>query len=260
MSDCYALQPGGASSPGNGFVAGTWRSRFLQLAQDNVFFLLGCRRDSPIFQLGFPDGNSGGICRNVSGMGCEDYYRCPGWDATLAAPAGSKSTARTWARSADSAYGMPSNTPECCSLPGGAIREINLTLLRCAAYSSAYTLAPLRPRGPGAWSYGILASYSLPLDHEVACRACQASGGACGYDSSLPEADGAVYGNRNSHLCLCGDGLLGIDAWNSTSTCDFPGSSDSFSHASILNIIIGGLLFYVGTYLLVFHVFDNDKP
>ncbi|PKA55170.1 hypothetical protein AXF42_Ash003807 [Apostasia shenzhenica] len=214
MSDCYALAPASPSYPGNGFVAERWRSRFLRPSADNVFFLLGCRRDSPLFNFAFSrTGES--PCRNVSGMACQDYYRCPAWDAALAGKP------RPWARAADSAYGATSSPPECCSLAAGDIREVNLTHLRCAAYSSAYSLAPLRPPGPGAWSYGIRVAYFLPAADDAACRDCRASGGACGYaggDGDVDENDDV--GVSHHIICLCGEDENGNHAWNSTSTCD----------------------------------------
>ncbi|KAK8961074.1 hypothetical protein KSP40_PGU020816 [Platanthera guangdongensis] len=224
MSDCYSLAP---SSPGHGFVAEPWRAPFLGPASDNVFFLLGCRHDSPVFQLGFPVGR--GVCRSVSGMSCRDYYRCPAWDVG--------DSRKPWprARGADSAYGAAPSPPECCSVPAGAVRELNLTQLRCAAYSSAYSLAPLRPPGAGAWSYGIRIAYSLPAEHEAECRGCQFSGGTCGYDASnLTADDDGDNGGDLAHLCLCGGGggEGGIDAWNSTSTCDSTGNGVNFYKVS----------------------------
>ncbi|KAK8946797.1 Wall-associated receptor kinase 3 [Platanthera zijinensis] len=247
MSDCYSLAP---SSPGHGFVAEPWRSPFLGPASDNVFFLLGCRHDSPVFQLGFPVGR--GVCRSVSGMSCRDYYRCPAWDV------GDSRKPWPWARGADSSYGAASSPPECCSVPAGAVRELNLTQLRCAAYSSAYSLAPLRPPGAGAWSYGIRIAYSLPTEHEAECRGCQFSGGTCGYDASnLTADDDGNNGGALAHLCLCGGGGGdgGIDAWNSTSTCDSTGSSGqalAIKGASIFRSILGGWLVYVSTWVLEF--------
>ncbi|PSS07771.1 Wall-associated receptor kinase [Actinidia chinensis var. chinensis] len=61
---------------GNGFVVDPWRDSYLSPAQDNVFVLIGCSGGSPLFQ-GFPGKHL--PCRNVSSMGCEDYYGCPTW-------------------------------------------------------------------------------------------------------------------------------------------------------------------------------------
>lgn len=247
MSDCYSLAPSSPSSPGHGFVAESWRAPFLSPASDNVFFLLGCRHDSPLFQLGFPVG--GGVCRNVSGMSCQDYYRCPAWDS------GDTGKPWPWVRASDSVYGAASNPPECCSVPAGALRGVNLTQLRCAAYSSAYSPAPLRPPGPGAWSYGIRIAYTLPAEHEAACHACQFSGGTCGYDASTVMADdNDDESDALPHLCLCGGGGGGggVVAWNSTSTCDSTESSDQafiIKEASIFKSVLGGFLVYVGTFV-----------
>ncbi|XP_074567043.1 uncharacterized protein LOC141823669 [Curcuma longa] len=192
MSDCYSL----ARSPdglGNGFEVEAWRASYLRPDPDNVFMLIGCLPDSPLFQ-GFPAPARAGRrhlpCRNVSGMGCEEYYRCPAWDGEWNPRAG------------EAAYGSPIGPPPCCALEFGAIRAINVSKLRCEGYSSAYSLAPVRAAGPGAWAYGIRVAYSLPADQEGFCGACQATGGVCGYDQET-----------NADLCLCG-------RFNSTSNCD----------------------------------------
>lgn len=187
MSDCYSLtlHTSGNSPKGNGFVVEPWRAPYLTPAADNVFLLLGCRAESPLFE-GFPERHL--PCRNVSGMGCEEYYACPAWSGLRP-------------RSGSSAYGS-TNPPECCSVAFGEIRSINLSRLGCQGYSSAYNTAPLRPPGPGVWSYGIRTSYSVPADHNDFCRSCEATSGACGYDM-------ATDGN----LCLCNE-------LNSTSNCD----------------------------------------
>ncbi|ONK70679.1 uncharacterized protein A4U43_C04F400 [Asparagus officinalis] len=154
MSDCYSLSLSSKNSTASGFVVEPWRTPYLSPAPDNVFMLLGCHADSPLFQ-GFPGKHL--PCRNISGMGCDEYYQCPAWEFSNMSP-----------RKADSAYGSVS-PPECCSLEFGAIRSINLTHLQCQGYSSAYNLAPLRARGPGEWSYGIRVSYSLPEEEEEEC-------------------------------------------------------------------------------------------
>ncbi|KAH7682860.1 Wall-associated receptor kinase galacturonan-binding domain-containing protein [Dioscorea alata] len=206
MSDCYSLIRT-ASGSGNGFIVEPWRAPYLEPAPDNVFMLLGCRAESPLFQ-GFPGRHL--PCRNVSGMGCDEYYACPAWDFKP--------------RGRESVYGLES-PPPCCSVPFGVVRAINLSHLGCEGYSSAYSLAPLRPEGPGIWSYGIRVSYSVPADHSDFCRACQATGGLCGFDA-------ATQGN----MCLC-------EGWNSTSNCD-SGKSLGMSMEQALSpaILFGGLL------------------
>lgn len=150
---------------------------------DNVFMLIGCSAQSPLFQ-GFPAKHL--PCRNVSGMSCEEYYGCPAWDLLGHRPSGSK---------------FGSGPPECCALPFESIKAINLTRLQCEGYSSAYSLAPLRVDGPNDWSYGIRVKYSVQGNDEF-CRACEATGGTCGYGT-----DGI------RQLCMCG-------SLNSTSNCD----------------------------------------
>ncbi|URE08860.1 hypothetical protein MUK42_03713 [Musa troglodytarum] len=205
MSDCYSLlrSPAGL---GNGFAVEPWRAPYLEPDPDNVFMLLGCRADSPLFQ-GFPSPEGKHLpCRNVSGMGCEDYYRCPAWDE-------GPSSRRPRGSASASAYGVVS-PPECCALEFGAIRAINVTHLRCEGYSSAYSLAPLRAAGPGAWAYGIRVAYSLPADHQGFCGACRATGGVCGYDQGT-DAD----------ICLC-------HHYNSTSNCDSADASATAESSS----------------------------
>ncbi|KAL6620238.1 hypothetical protein ACP70R_035377 [Stipagrostis hirtigluma subsp. patula] len=190
MSDCRALDrsPRGR---GNGFVLEPWREPFLAVDPDNVFLLLGCRATSPLFQ-GFPDRHL--PCRNVSGMGCEDYLGCPAWDDYYD---GGR-------RPSGAAYGAAAGAPpECCAVPWGAIRAVNVSRLECEGYSSAYSLAPVRAAGGAAgWAYGIRASWALPEANRGFCGACRATGGACGHDME-----------SHADLCLCGD-------WNSTSNCD----------------------------------------
>ncbi|KAF6984685.1 hypothetical protein CFC21_002653 [Triticum aestivum] len=184
MSDCRAIDrsPGGR---GNGFVVEPWRAPFLAPDPDNVFLLLGCRASSPLFQ-GFPDRHL--PCRNVSGMGCGDYYGCPAWDDYGRRPSGA-------------AYGS-AVPPECCAVSWGAIRAVNVSRLQCEGYSSAYSLAPVRAEGAGGWAYGIRVAWALPEANRGFCGACRATGGVCGHDVE-----------SRGDLCLCGD-------WNSTSNCD----------------------------------------
>ncbi|XP_057951486.1 uncharacterized protein LOC131146139 isoform X2 [Malania oleifera] len=187
MSNCYSIVLGGR---GNGFEIEQWRAPYLTPTPDNVFMLIGCSAESPLFQ-GFPEKHV--PCRNVSGMGCEEYYGCPAWDVV-----GHKRVGV--------AFG--SGPPGCCALPFDAIKAINLTRLQCEGYSSAYSLAPLQLSGASGWSYGIRVKYSVQRN-DAFCRACEATGGLCGYG-----------GEGNEMMCLCG-------SWNSTSNCD-SGISISF--------------------------------
>ncbi|KAF7135054.1 hypothetical protein RHSIM_Rhsim08G0173900 [Rhododendron simsii] len=180
MSNCDSIVLG---NRGNGFVVEWWRAPFLNPTQDNAFMLIGCSPESPLFQ-GFPGKHL--PCRNVSSMGCEEYYGCPAWDVIGPKRVGS-------------VYGT--GPPECCSVPFDAIRAINLTKLECQGYSSAYNLAPVRAGGPDEWAYGIRVKYSLS-GSAAFCTACEATAGSCGYD-----IDGV------NEVCICG-------SWNSTSNCD----------------------------------------
>ncbi|KAB8099407.1 hypothetical protein EE612_029438 [Oryza sativa] len=185
MSDCRALDRS-RGGRGNGFVVEPWRAPYLAPDPDNVFLLLGCRASSPLFQ-GFPDRHL--PCRNVSGMGCGEYYGCPAWDDY-----GGR-------RPSGAAYGAAA-PPECCAVSWDAIRAVNVSRLECEGYSSAYSLAPVRAAGPAGWAYGIRVSWALPEANRGFCGACRATGGVCGHD-----------GDSHGDLCLCGD-------WNSTSNCD----------------------------------------
>ncbi|KAK3135588.1 hypothetical protein QOZ80_5BG0420730 [Eleusine coracana subsp. coracana] len=185
MSDCRALDRS-AAGRGNGFVVETWREAYLSPDPDNAFLLLGCRATSPLFQ-GFPDRHL--PCRNVSGIGCHDYYACPAWDDYY-----DNNGRRT---SRDDA------PPECCAVPWAAIRAVNVSRLECEGYSSAYSLAPVRATGGAAgWAYGIRVGWALPEANRGFCGACRATGGACGH-----------HMESHADLCLCG-------GWNSTSNCD----------------------------------------
>ncbi|KAL6007055.1 hypothetical protein ACLOJK_032551 [Asimina triloba] len=194
MSTCDTIERG----KGNGFVLEPWRAPYLEPAPDNVFMLIGCRGDSPLFQ-GFPSKHL--PCRNVSGMGCDDYYSCLGWDVRP---------------KRDASYGT--GPPECCSVSFDAIRAINLTKLECESYSSAYSLAPLKLAEPSDWTYGIRVNYNVPGDYAF-CRACEATGGMCGHDD--------VGGGD---LCLCA-------GWNSTSNCD-SGKNKTQNFQSRVRIIV----------------------
>lgn len=180
LSTCDTLVLGGK---GNGFAVEQWRSPYFNPTADNVFMLIGCSAQSSLFQ-GFPGKHL--PCRNVSGMGCEEYYGCPAWSLAGRGQMGSM---------------FGSGPPECCAVAFEAIRAINLSKLDCEGYSSAYSLAPLRVDGPSEWSFGIRVKYSVQGNEEF-CRACEATGGTCGYGS-----------NGIRQLCMCGD-------MNSTSNCD----------------------------------------
>ncbi|GMH23411.1 hypothetical protein Nepgr_025254 [Nepenthes gracilis] len=199
ISTCDSIVLGGR---GNGFMVDPWRAPYLNPVADNVFLLIGCSAQSPLYQ-GFPSRHL--PCRNVSGMGCEQYYRCPAWGFIGPEYVGS-------------VYG--SGPMECCSVSFEAIKAINLTRLDCQGYSSAYTVAPLRMDGARDWSYGIRVKYSLQ-GNEAFCKACEATGGTCGFG-----------GDGDVELCLCG-------SWNSTTTCDSVESSSTIPTWSFMEILAG---------------------
>jgi hypothetical protein len=220
MSDCRALDRS-AAGRGNGFVVEPWREPYLAPDPDNVFLLLGCRASSPLFQ-GFPDRHL--PCRNVSGMGCADYYACPAWDDY-------NSSGRH--PSGDDVYGTAgvSAPPECCAVPWAAIRAVNVSRLECEGYSSAYSLAPVRAAGGAVgWAYGIRAAWSLPEANRGFCGACRATGGACGH-----------HMESHGDQCLCGD-------WNSTSNCDSSADAARSSAASdtstraVVSVLAAGII------------------
>ncbi|KAG9156582.1 hypothetical protein Leryth_006559 [Lithospermum erythrorhizon] len=191
MSTCDSIVLG---RRGNGFVVHESFAPYLNPTPDNVFMLIGCSAQSPLFQ-GFPGKHY--PCQNVSGMGCEEYYGCPAWDDMDIAP-----------RRIGSTYGP--GPPECCAIAFEAIKAVNLSKLGCEGYSSAYNLAPLRLEAEGGafgWSYGIRVKYSVQ-GQDVFCKACEATGGSCGYNV----VDDKSSGSTNS-LCMC-------VGWNSTSNCD----------------------------------------
>lgn len=180
MSTCDTIVLG---SKGNGFGVDHWRATYFNPTADNVFMLIGCSAQSPLFQ-GFPGQHL--PCRNVSGMGCEEYYGCPAWNLVGRKGVGSM---------------FGSGPPECCAVAFESIKAINLTKLQCEGYSSAYSLAPLQNGRPSDWAYGIRVKYSVQGNDKF-CRSCEATGGTCGYGS-----DGV------RQLCMCG-------SLNSTSNCD----------------------------------------
>ncbi|KAK4568663.1 hypothetical protein RGQ29_004172 [Quercus rubra] len=198
LSTCDTIVLGGK---GNGFAVEPWREPYMNPTADNVFMLIGCSARSPLFQ-GFPGKHL--PCRNVSGMGCEEYFDCPAWDLVGHRKVGSGS------------YG--SGPPECCAWAFEAIKSINLTKLECEGYSSAYSLAPLKMDGPNGWSYGVRVKYSVQENYDF-CHACEAAGGTCGYGSD---------GIRK--MCMCG-------SFNSTSNCDSVKSSSSGRTWSIVDAL-----------------------
>ncbi|KAJ0629489.1 hypothetical protein HanHA300_Chr00c0606g0789621 [Helianthus annuus] len=140
LSTCDSIVLGGR---GNGFVVEHWRAPYLNPSADNVFMLLGCSTQSPLFQ-GFPAGNHV-PCRNVSGMGCEEYYGCQGlWMDLGLARMGL-------------AYGT--GPPICLHIP--------LHLSRKWAIE---------------WTYGIRVKYNVEASNDSFCKACEATGGSCGHD------------------------------------------------------------------------------
>ncbi|XP_051133160.1 uncharacterized protein LOC127252856 [Andrographis paniculata] len=194
MSTCDTITLG---NRGNGFVVEPWRSPYMKPTPETVFMLLACSSRSPLFQ-GLPGKHT--PCRNVSGLGCEDYYGCPAWDVIPP-------------RQDSPVY--ETGPPDCCAMPYESIKSVNLTSLDCQGYSSAYSAAPLRVKGADEWDYGIQVKYSAQ-GGEMFCRACEATGGSCGYDL-----------DKMSDLCMCG-------RWNSTSNCDSV-SSDASSSSQTRN-------------------------
>ncbi|XP_010532284.1 PREDICTED: uncharacterized protein LOC104808312 [Tarenaya hassleriana] len=187
MSTCDTIVLGGK---GNGFQVEDWRQPYFNPMPENVFMLIGCSPRSPLFQ-GFPEMRL--PCRNVSGMGCEEYLSCPAWEMV-----GYRQPGR------ESGSGFGSGPPECCAVGFESMKAINLTKLECEGYSSAYSLAPLRPSRPAEWAYGIRVKYDLQ-GSDAFCRACVATAGTCGYESG--------DGGGLRHVCMCG-------TVNSTTNCD----------------------------------------
>ncbi|XP_047941017.1 uncharacterized protein LOC125188286 [Salvia hispanica] len=211
MSTCDSIVLG---RRGNGFAVEPWRAPHLSPSPDNVFMLLGCSSESPLFQ-GFPGKHM--PCRNVSGLGCDEYYNCPAWD--IISP-----------RRAGPVYG--SGPPDCCSMPYESVKSVNLSRLDCQGYSSAYSVAPLKVSGPGQWAYGIQVRYSVQ-GSEVLCRACEATGGSCGYDV-----------DKHIDLCMCG-------SWNSTSTCDSDaGQSEGAAFRRKWSLWVGIAGLFISNYLV----------
>ncbi|GKV36650.1 hypothetical protein SLEP1_g44757 [Rubroshorea leprosula] len=206
LSNCDAIFLGGR---GNGFTVEEWRAPYFSPIQDNVFMLIGCSPRSPLFQ-GFPGKHM--PCRNVSGMGCEEYYRCPAWSSL------GQGVGLGWGP----VYG--SGPPECCAVAFEEIRAINLSKLECEAYSSAYSLAPLRQEGPSEWDYGIRVKYSVQGNDEY-CQACEATGGECG------------YGDDVRQVCMCG-------GFNSTTNCDSVPSLATRRANSLGNVMAGFVMFF----------------
>ncbi|XP_074315765.1 LEAF RUST 10 DISEASE-RESISTANCE LOCUS RECEPTOR-LIKE PROTEIN KINASE-like 2.8 [Silene latifolia] len=217
LSTCKTIKLG---SKGNGFVVEPWRVPYLTPAPDNAFLLIGCSGKSPLFQ-GFPTKHS--VCRNISGLSCDDYYRCPAWGDISP-------------NDLDLVYG--SGPPECCGVAFeelGPSQGVNLTKLGCQGYSSAYSLAPLRVDGPHEWSYGIRVKYSVQ-GHDAFCGACEATGGACGYSND--DGGGIV------ELCFCG-------TFNSTTNCDSKSVESMTSGGSILTAFFNTMVYASTFYALI---------
>uniref|UniRef100_A0A7N0RAL0 Wall-associated receptor kinase galacturonan-binding domain-containing protein n=1 Tax=Kalanchoe fedtschenkoi TaxID=63787 RepID=A0A7N0RAL0_KALFE len=190
MSTCHDIL---LSSAATGFSLEPSRSPFLSPDPNNAFLLIRCSDESPLFQ-GFPRQHL--PCRNISGLGCEEFLTCPGW-----ASVGRRRV------------GLKSGPMDCCAVSFESIKSVNLTKLKCEGYSSVYSVAPLKPNGPDDWAYGIRVAYSSEQD-DAFCKSCVATGGACGYAER--------GGDAVEELCLCG-------SWNSTTNCDsskFPNTNN----------------------------------
>ncbi|XP_057516281.1 uncharacterized protein LOC130797629 [Amaranthus tricolor] len=218
LSTCKSIVLG---SRGNGFVVEPWRAPYLNPAPDNAFMLIGCSSKSPLFQ-GLPSSKHL-PCRNISGLGCEDYYKCPAWGSIGPTEFGL-------------VYG--SGPPECCAVSFdqlGPSQGVNLTKLDCQGYSSAYSLAPLKIDGPHEWLYGIRVKYSVQ-GHDAFCNTCEATRGTCGYKGDNDD--------EITELCFCGN-------WNSTSNCDsisvesMTASETTMMRVSPYAMLIAGFVMYM---------------
>lgn len=83
--------------------------------------------------------------------------------------------------------------------------ELNLHELNCAGYASVVSLGNV-PSDPMQWEYGMVLKYNLggldSYNTAPSCRACELSGGVCGYAPP-----------HNSFVCVCQNGV------NTTTDC-----------------------------------------
>ncbi|XP_057961340.1 wall-associated receptor kinase-like 20 isoform X2 [Malania oleifera] len=171
MSTCSSMQNSGSFSLD--------RSSPFTVSPDDVFVLLGCSTSSPVFD---PDED---LCRGGSGSrACEGMYSCKGVAGIGLGPNAPISTCCV--------YAMPAGV--------GSGYRVDLPKLQCVSYAAIYSFGS-DEGDPMKWKFGISLEFNNSYG-TAACRDCEASGGACGYDG-LDEA----------FACICGSGL------NSTTNC-----------------------------------------
>ncbi|KAL2246616.1 UNVERIFIED_CONTAM: hypothetical protein Sindi_2513900 [Sesamum indicum] len=172
MSNCTSMQP---APPKFGL---DWAGPF-QLGS-STFILLACSSSTI-------KGNP--ICDPSSAYLCPSIYTCPGVVS----------------------LGLPLFPPtnSCCVYSPANLNsnvELDIRELKCAGYTSVVSLGDL-PTNPGQWLYGVALKYTLGgLDsYNIApsCRACEMSGGVCGY--SPP---------RNYFVCVCANGNTTTDCYS----------------------------------------------
>ncbi|KAJ4966002.1 hypothetical protein NE237_017851 [Protea cynaroides] len=211
MSNCSSMQP----SPNLGL---DWPSPF-QLGP-SIFILLSCPppTSSSLTFKGLP------ICDSTYAYLCASIHTC----------------------SAVVSLGLslfaPTNT--CCVYSPANLDpkgDLDLKTLGCASYASVVSLGSY-PTDPNKWEYGVALKYNNDVgstDSYVAtnCKACESSGGVCGYEPP-----------RNYFLCVCNNGVnTSTDCYNQL------GLSGS---ASIITITRRFLLGWIGALSLLVMEWD----
>ncbi|XP_027075346.1 uncharacterized protein [Coffea arabica] len=160
-----------------------WASPF-QLGP-SIFILLSC--DPSISSLTTKDFNTL-ICDPSSTYLCASVYTCP---AVV-----------------DLGMRLFPSTNTCCVYSPANLDsrdEFNLHELNCAGYTSVVSLGDV-PSDPMQWEYGMVLKYNLggldSYNTAPSCRACELSGGVCGYAPP-----------HNSFVCVCQNGV------NTTTDC-----------------------------------------
>ncbi|KAI6686345.1 hypothetical protein NL676_032258 [Syzygium grande] len=198
MSTCESMQNSGSFSLD--------RASPFSVMDNNIFVLLGCSTNSPVFDP-YEDlcdtGSNSRVCRGL--------YSCKGVTG----------------------IGLQQNAPvsTCCVYQSptgfGSSYALDLPKLQCSSYSAIYGFGDDRG-DPSKWRFGISVQYNDSYSMD-ACTDCEASGGFCGFS-----------GVAESFACLCHNGV------NTTNNCFGRGYawSGTWGPKSQARIIISALILW----------------
>ncbi|KAH8501068.1 hypothetical protein H0E87_016046 [Populus deltoides] len=203
MSTCSSMQNSGSFSLD--------RASPFTLTGENIFVLLGCSTNSPLFD----------PAEDLCAMGsrsrvCRGLYSCKGVTG----------------------IGLPQNAPPstCCVYESPiqlAGYTLDLPKLQCSSYTSVYSFGGSEG-DPMKWKFGISLQYNDSYYSNV-CKDCETSGGLCGF-TGFDQSFACVCENgKNTSTSCFGQGY----AWSGT------------RESKILNkLSFGGIVSFVKLYFL----------